>query len=86
MTQYRVSPNVRWVVDRYTVTVTDGRGTMRTLNYPEAAVWDLFTRGTQYDKVVAMVGHVASLDAAASEQVVRDSIDDWTHSGFLERS
>jgi hypothetical protein len=84
MSTYKLAPNVRWVVDRFTVRLTDGRGAVRTLNYPEAAIWDLLSRGYPFVKVVPMTAHIAGLDPSSADALVRRSIEDWAEGGFVE--
>lgn len=84
MTKYRLSPGVRWVVERFTVTLTDGQGQVRSLAYPEAAIWDLLSRGYTFDKVVPMIAHIAARDAATAEALVRTTLQDWVGAGLIE--
>lgn len=85
MMEYRVSRSVRWSVGRASVTLTDGKGKIRTLHYPEAAFWDLLSRGYSFAKVVSMTAHIASLDEAAAHGLLCSTLEEWTASGFLER-
>ena len=84
MRKYKLSPGVRWVVERFSVTLTDGQGTVRTLRYPEAAVWDLLSRGYAFEKVVSMITHIAAVDASTADSLVRATVDDWAQAGFIE--
>lgn len=84
MRKYKLGPDVRWVVERFAVVLTDGKGTVRTLHYPEAAVWDLLSRGYAFDKVASMITHIAALDAPAADALVRVSVEDWAQGGFIE--
>jgi hypothetical protein len=83
-TKYALAPGVKWVVNRSSVTVTDGRGQAVTLEYPEAAVWDLFSRSYGYGKVVSMTGYIASLPPEAAADVVRRAVGAWVARGLLE--
>ena len=83
-TTYRLAPRVQWVVDGFGLTVADGRGNVHKLQYPEAAVWDLFTRAYSFSDVVSMMTHIASLDPAAAEAMVRTSIEAWAQVGLFE--
>ncbi len=85
MTTYRVGPRVQWSVGRVTVTLTDGSGRVRTLQYPEAAVWDLVSRAYPFAKVVSMTAHIAALDEIAASALVRAALEEWAESGFLEK-
>lgn len=84
MSTYRLCPDVRWVVDRFTVRLTGANDASLTLHYPEAAVWDLLSRGYPFAKVVSMITHIAGLDQSAADVLVRRAIGDWARSGFVE--
>jgi hypothetical protein len=83
-TSYRLTPGVRWVVNRASLTITDGHAGVHTLDYPDAAIWDLFARGYSFSKVVAMTVHIAAVEPAAADAVVRASLDRWAGLGLLE--
>jgi len=85
MTDYRVGRGVRWSVGRVTLTLADAKGNVRTLRYPEAAVFDLVSRGRPFAKVVSLTAHILSLDAAGAEALVRSTLEEWADGGFLER-
>ena len=85
MTDYRLGSGVRWLVERFSIKLTDGKGASRTLSYPEAAIWDLFARGYDFAHVVSMMRHIASLDSRAADRLVRAALEDWAESGFIER-
>ena len=84
MNSYRLGPGVRWVVERFAVTVTDGRRTVLTLHYPEAAIWDLLSRGYAFDAVVDLIRHIAAMPAEQAAPLVRTTIDAWRAAGLLE--
>ena len=85
MTQYTLRPNVRWCVGRVGITLSDGNGVTREVAYPDAAVWDLISRGYPFAKVVSMLTFIASLEPAAAEAAVRSALEQWASGGFLER-
>ena len=84
MSIYHLAPGVGWSVGRVNVTLSDGRGQVRALGYPEAAVWDLVSRGYAFDRVVKMIGHIASIEETAADALVRSAIASWRDAGFLE--
>jgi hypothetical protein len=59
---------------------------MRTLEYPEAAIWDLFCRDYPFAKVVSMTTCIASLAPLQADALVRESIQNWAAEGFVERT
>jgi hypothetical protein len=83
MSAFRIAPGVGWSVGRANLTLTDGRGHVRTLGYPEAAVWDLLCRGYAFEKVVSLTTHIAGLDDAQAKLLVRRSIESWRQDGLL---
>jgi hypothetical protein len=83
-TTYRLCPRVKWVVERFTLRVTDGSGALRTFDYPEAAVWDLMSRGYPFAQVVSMTGHIMSVGAETADTLVRRSLEQWAASGLIE--
>lgn len=85
MTDYRVGRGVRWSVERVTLTLVDAKGNVHTLRYPEAAVFDLLSRGHPFEKVVSLTAHIASLDAAGADALVRSTLEEWADGGFVER-
>jgi hypothetical protein len=84
--KYSLAPGVHWVVNRFSLAITDARGEALTLDYPEAAIWDLFSRSYSYGKVVSMTAYIASLTPEMAAAVVRRSVDDWVARGLLEPS
>lgn len=84
MTTYHVASTVRWSVGRTNLTVLDGCGHVNTFEYPEAAVWDLLTRGYRYDDVVRLTAHINSLSAAEAATVVRAALHRWCIAGLVE--
>lgn len=83
MKTYRVASSVRWSVGRTNLTISDGRGSVRTLEYPQCAIWDLMTR-YRYDDVVKLTGHIASLSPADAARVVRSTLESWRDAGLVE--
>ena len=84
MKTYRVAPSVRWSVGRTNLTVADGRGSVCTFDYPDAAVWDLLTRGYRYDDVVRLTAYIGALSAAEAAAVVRRALERWRDAGLIE--
>jgi hypothetical protein len=85
MNAYKLGSGVRWAVERFGIVLTDSGGRVHTLAYPEAAIWDLFSRGYAFEKTVSMMSHIAELDAAAADALVRGAVDGWVAGGLLEQ-
>ena len=84
MTNYRLSSGMRWSVERASILVSDGRGGAQALAYPEAAVWDLVSRGYPFSRVVALMAHIAAVDSSAAETLVRSTMEQWAANGWVE--
>lgn len=84
MTNYCLPPGVRWSVGRTNLTVTDGRGSVRVLGYPEAAVWDLCSRGYAFDAVVDLMQHIGAMPRGDAAALVRRTLAGWRAAGLLE--
>lgn len=85
MTRYRIRDGVRWGVGGVTVALTCAGSGVRVLRYPEAAVWDLLSRGYPVAKVASLTEHIASLDSVAADALVRSCLEEWADRGFVER-
>ena len=84
-TTYRLRPEVTWTVETQDILVRAGKGSTHRVPYPEAALWDLISRGYRLDKVVPMMGHIASLEAETARQLVLDTLEQWTACGFFSK-
>lgn len=84
MRGYRVAAGVRWAVEAGGVAlVNDSTGTGATLGYPQAAIWDFLTRGEPGERIAARLCVVASLDMAAAQALVLETVAAWEQAGFL---
>lgn len=83
--RYQVRAGVQWAVDRAGVTLANRDGSALTLGYPEAAIWDLLSRGSAFPRIVSLTGRIASLEPEPAEALVRSTLEDWTRAGFLDR-
>ena len=83
---YRCHPDVRWSVTSDGVTLVGREADLADrLAYPEACLWDLVSRGRQWDDVCEMVGVVAGFDRSAAEAWVRRTMASWVERGWLTR-
>lgn len=82
---YRVAPNVGWAVETWGLLLSDGRENPHWLPYPQAAIWDLISRGYPTAKVCSMLTHIAALDSATAETLVWESLEVWTQRGLLTK-
>lgn len=80
---YRLAPGVRWSVETEGLLVSDGKGAVYRLEYPEAAIWDLASRGYLLPKIVQMMCHIAGCDEARAQKQVLSSLARWKQAGLL---
>lgn len=84
--RYRCAPGIGWVVQTTGLTlVRQGEGVVAELGYPEAAVWDLASRGYRFDRLVFVIRHVAGLDEEAARRLVLETLQGWVRAGLLVR-
>ena len=84
MSEYRVADGVKWAVEAGGVVLIDcSTGADKTLGYPEAAIWDFLTRGESSAAIAAKVCAIASLDQAASQALVAETVAALREAGFL---
>lgn len=82
--RYSAARSAHWVVEDHGIyLVNAGAAQARLLAYPEAAVWDLFSRGDSFERVVRKVSAIAALDGEATRRFVRSCIDHWVEAGYL---
>ncbi len=82
---YRPEPGVRWAVEVDGILLLDGAGTVERLNYPDAALWDLLSRGYRHEKLVELMTYITSLDEAAVRGLVADRLEKWTARAVLRK-
>lgn len=86
MSEYRAAPQVRWAVEAGGVVLIDcATGGATTLGYPQAAIWDFLTRGESSERIAAKLGAIASLDAAAAQALVLETVAALREAGYLAR-
>lgn len=81
---YQCAAGVTWAVEKDGIVLVhpDTRAVC-TLGYPEAAVWDLISRGYSYRQTVAAVCAIGALTPAAAERLVHEHVTGWAEAGFL---
>jgi len=79
---YTLSPGIGWSVERTGLLVTGGEQP-RFLPYPDAALWDLISRGYRYEQVVEMMCHITSLAKRDSVRLIDRLLDEWLGLGLL---
>ncbi len=85
MPRWRPSGSVRWAVEADGILLlSDDSGATRFLAYPQAAIWDLMSRGNPLRQIAVKMCAIASLSPSEAEQLVLECADDLTAGGFLE--
>jgi hypothetical protein len=86
MSEYRAAEHVRWTVEAGGVVLIDGAtGVATTLGYPQAAIWDFLTRGEPEEKICAKLCAIASLDPAAAQALVMETVAALRDAGLVTR-
>jgi len=84
---YHCGPDIGWSVEVCTIILINKlTGAVCNLSYPEAAVWDLISRGYSFDKLVSMLGAISSKDTAEAKRLIEQTVDNLTEEGFLIKS
>ena len=84
MSNWRIADNIRWAVDlRGVVLINDATGGSTPLSYPQAAVWDLLTRGEPKARIHAKLCAIASLEPEAAEALLAGTISALREAGFV---
>lgn len=87
MMKFRCPGEVKWVVAKGGLHLIHiHSGDRLTLAYPQAAVWDLISRGYTVERTAAMVAMIARLDETSARKLVWESLDNWVQLGFLVSS
>jgi hypothetical protein len=85
--RYHCPEHVGWSVEIDTIRLINRRsGAVCRLGYPEAAVWDLLSRGYAHEDLVRLLGVIASVDLSEAEQLVLRTVKDLAEKGFLTQS
>jgi hypothetical protein len=84
MNRFAVAEKVRWAVEAAgVVLVNDATGVAITLGYPQAAVWDLLTRGESGARIGAKMCAIAALEPPDACALVRETAAALREAGFL---
>ena len=82
--KYCVAPGIKWAVEIDGIVLMDEKaGKTCFLSYPQAALWDLISRGVFFEKTLSMLSAIASLKPEDAEAFIRKTLDDWVTSGYL---
>ncbi|MBI5084847.1 MAG: hypothetical protein HZB13_09655, partial [Acidobacteria bacterium] len=75
-----------WTVEQQGIAVfAPGVERPLRLSYPEAAVWELLTRGQSSDVTAGKLRAIAHLDESGAEGLVRRQLKAWLAAGLIQR-
>ncbi|MEZ5397867.1 MAG: hypothetical protein R2724_34580 [Bryobacterales bacterium] len=83
LAHYTLAQGVKWVVETHGLILTDGKGKVWLLHYPEAAIWDLLMREYPMDKVFSMMTYIASINSEEARNLVLNALNNWTQEGLM---
>jgi hypothetical protein len=84
--EVQVPTYVMWVVERTGIRLVSLEGGEDWIGYPEAALWELLTRGVSRAYALRVFGAVAGTGPAGAEASVREWLGRWVEAGFLWRT
>ena len=71
-------PDVRWIVEEWGIRVFHvEKGQILSLEYPEAAVWDLLSRDPREETIVSKLSAILAWPESRSRGLLRSSIRRW---------
>jgi hypothetical protein len=81
----RPSPDLGWMPGTSgLLLVHSGGGTCHRLEYPEAAIWDFFTRGYNLSRVAALLRYIGGFaDESAAARYASERLWDWRRQGWI---
>lgn len=83
---FKCAPHVKWSVEVWgVILLNEASGLVRSLEYPQAAIWDLINRGYSFEKTKRLVSAITSSGTEAAEELLLESLERWTAEGFLTK-
>lgn len=84
-TDYICAPGLQWSVESWGILlIIAERNVSRSFKYPEAAVWDLLTRGFDVAHMASMIYYIGGLpDKIAAAEYVSSRLRAWQEEGLL---
>jgi hypothetical protein len=77
---------VKWAVNMHGIILVNScKGMVFTLEYPDAAVWDLVSRGYPHEQIIRMLAAIMTLDVSESGRFLQGRLEEWIAQGFLIR-
>jgi hypothetical protein len=83
---FQPASDVRYAVEANGIRLIDTRsGATHILTYPQAAVWDMATRGCDLAQIIAVVQVIARVTSAHAGQIVRGTFESLRERGLVIR-
>ena len=80
---YQCMAAVQWVVEAGSIVLVNREsGATCSLEYPQAAIWDLMTRDYLYEQMLPMLSAITGLDKKNVHAILVESLKDWERNGF----
>jgi hypothetical protein len=80
---HELAPGVRWSVEADGLLVMDGQHRVHRLGYPEAAIWDLVSRGYSPDRCAQMMVYIVGESLDGARALVDRALNQWTEIGLF---
>ena len=83
MQSYVVAPSVRWIVERRGLLLLNGDQSCLNVCYPEAAIWDLMSRGYSFSVIMNMLVPITRLETPEIMRLFDEALNTWIAEGYL---
>ncbi len=81
---YQCHPQAAWIVEKYGLSlVHPDTGQSMRLNYPEAALWDLLSRGLPVQRAAVIMTVISKMAPGAVLRWIVETLDYWAQAGWL---
>lgn len=86
MPELRPAADIAWAVEDDGITLWRRGAAPVSLRYPEAAAWDLVTRGVSTARMVRLLAAIWALSEKGAAQRLATLLVQWRHRGWIEES
>jgi hypothetical protein len=81
---YQCASSTKWAVEIHgIILINEKTGNVCSLGYPQAAIWDLISRGYADEQFVNMVCAITSLQTSEAQRLIVENLENWLAAGFL---
>ena len=83
---FRYPTGIQWTVEQWGIYLVDSSdGKAHRLVYPEAALWDLLSRDTNFSRLVELMRAITGMSSDGAAGFIEETLDVWIKAGMLER-